>query len=714
MSDKRSGRMSKKSIFIIIVLIIVIAAVGIVSGYFILTNDGPFTGIVTSAETGEPLSDVSVTDGRNVVKTDRNGRFKLNGWRKARFITVTAPAGYWTEDYYIPADGNTRSYDFQLERSDIAAGSAHTFLQISDTEIGEDGVGEWIDHVKKLADEMQPAFLIHTGDICYEAGLKRHLSDMNTENMGLPVRYIMGNHDYVKGDYGEQLFESIYGPEWYSFEVGNVHYVVTPFQNGDYRSGYSKNDRWRWLENDLENTDPDMKVIMFNHDKPATDNYVIEFDRKELDLTKHNLIAWVFGHYHYNYVECNRLQTTDINDYVLNICTGRPDCGGIDESPSCSRIISIDENGTVSTQLYYYDDSRFTQPDAQNVAALTSLPGNILFCDPIYDNGRIYVGTADDDWPRKCGIYCIDAQTGEILWEKETDNSIKNNILLTDGKIIAQDCDGDLYCVNAEDGSEIWGIASTWDMPLNTSTGICTDGKYIFAGGARHIQAFDLQTAEAVWSTVRGTGESSAAEFVLCGDRLIVSSHWDALAALDKNTGKKLWKIKDEDIRFRSSTPAVMNENTLLVADSDAIMTVDAASGKITHKTDNTGYNFATASQPLIKENTAYIATADKGVVAYDLVKNQILWNTPTDGSMVYTAPYTSGDSQTVEGKILDIGGALIFGASDGNVYKLDPQSGNVINRITVGAPVPGTLAYDGTALYAGGFTGGIYRINGL
>ena len=201
---------------------------------------------------------------------------------------------------------------------------------------------------------------------------------------------------------------------------------------------------------------------------------------------------------------------------------------------------------------------------------------------------------------------------------------------------------------------------------------------------------------------------------MLCGDRLIVSSHWDALAALDKNTGKKLWKIKDEDIRFRSSTPAVMNENTLLVADSDAIMTVDAASGKITHKTDNTGYNFATASQPLIKENTAYIATADKGVVAYDLVKNQILWNTPTDGSMVYTAPYTSGDSQTVEGKILDIGGALIFGASDGNVYKLDPQSGNVINRITVGAPVPGTLAYDGTALYAGGFTGGIYRINGL
>lgn len=707
--------MSKKSIIIITVLIVIVAIVGVVSGYFILTNDGPFTGIVTSAETGEPMENVSVTDGRNVAKTDSNGRFKLNGWRKAKFITVTAPAGYWTEDYYIPVDGNSISYDFTLEKSDIAAGSAHSFLQISDTEIGENGVGEWIDHVKKLAAEQKPAFLIHTGDICYEAGLKRHLSDMNTENMGLPVRYVMGNHDYVDGDYGEQLFESIYGPEWYSFEVGNVHYIVTPFQSGgDYKSGYSKNDRWRWLENDLENTDPDMKIIMFNHDKPVSDNYVIEFDRKELDLTKHNLIAWVFGHYHYNYVEYNSLQTQDTGDDVLNICTGRPDCGGIDESPSSSRIISIDENGAVSTQLYYYDDARFTQPDTQNVAALASLPGNILFCDPIYDNGRIYVGTSDDDWPRECGVYCVDAQTGAILWEKETENSIKNNILLVNGRIIAQDCDGNLYCINAEDGSEIWNIASTWDMPLNTSTGICTDGKTVFAGGARDIQAFDLETAEAVWRTDRGKGESSAAEFVICGDKLIVSSHWDALAALDKNTGKKLWEIKDEDIRFRSSTPAVIDENTLLVADSDAIMMVDAESGKITNKTDNTGYNFATASQPLIQGNIAYITTADKGVVAYDLSTKQILWNTPTGKSMVYTACYTSGDSQTVDGRILESNGALLFGASDGNAYKLDPQSGTVLNTITVGVPVLGTLASDGTALYAAGFTGGIYRVSNL
>lgn len=699
--------MSKKSIVTIVILIVVIAVVGIVSGYFILTNDGPYTGVVTLADTGEPVEGVSVSDGRNVVKTDADGQFTLNGWRKAHFITVTAPAGYWTEDYYIPVDKKTASYNFTLEKSEIAAGEAHSFIQISDTEIGENGVGEWIDYIKELAAKEKPAFLIHTGDICYEAGLKRHLSDMNTENMGLPVRYTIGNHDYVEGDYGEQLFESIYGPVWYSFEVGNVHYVVTPFQSGaDYKSGYSKNDRWRWLENDLENTDPDMKVVIFNHTKPYSDDYVIEFDRSEIDLKQHNIIAWVFGHYHYNYVRNN--------DGILEISTGRPDCGGIDESPSSTRIISIYKNGAVSTKLYYYDEARFTQPDSENLRLLTSLPSTVLFGDTVYDSGFIYAATNDDNWPRDCAVYCINAQTGATVWKLETVNSVKNDLLIENGKIIAQDCEGNLYCIDAESGKLLWQTELSLGNSLNTSTGICSDGQTVFAGCAACVSAVDIESGAVKWTSERNKGECSAAEFILNGNRLIISSHWDSLTALDKDSGKKLWENKDEDIRFRSSTPAVIDENTLLVADSDAIMTVNAENGEIIQKTDSTGYNFATASKPVIQDKTAYITTADKGIVAYDLETNQIIWNTPLGKSMVYTASYTSGDVQTADGKIIYDNGTLVFGASDGNVYRLDASNGSIINSLTVGTPVLGTLAQNGNTFYAAGFTGEIYEINNL
>lgn len=700
-------KMSKKTIVTIVILIAAIAVVGIISGYLILSNDGPYSGVVTFSDTGEPVEGVSVSDGRNVVKTDADGHFTLEGWRKTRFITITAPAGYWTEKYYIPVDKQTSSYNFTLEKSEIPAGSAHSFIQISDTEIGENGVGEWINYIKELASKEKPAFLIHTGDICYEAGLKRHLSDMNTENMGIPVRYTIGNHDYVEGDYGEQLFESIYGPVWYSFEVGNVHYVVTPFQSGaDYKSGYSKNDRWRWLENDLENTDPDMKVVIFNHTKPYSDDYVIEFDRSELDLKQHNIIAWVFGHYHYNYVKNN--------DGILEISTGRPDCGGIDESPSSARIISVDKDGAVSTELYYYDEARFTQPDNENVRLITSLPSTVLFTDTIYDNGLIYTATNDDNWPRDCAVYCINAQTGATVWKYDTVNSVKNDLLLEKGKIIAQDCEGNLYCIDASNGKLLWQTELSLGNSLNTSTGICTDGQTVFAGCAACVSAVDIESGSVKWTSERNKGECSAAEFILNGNRLIISSHWDSLTALDKNSGKKLWENKDEDIRFRSSTPAVIDENTLLVADSDAIMTVNAENGKIINKTDSAGFNFATASKPLIHEKTAYITTADKGIVAYDLEKNQIIWNTPLGKSMVYTASYTSGDVQTADGKIIYDNGSLIFGASDGNVYRLDASNGSIINNLTVGTPVFSTLAQNGNTFYAAGFTGGIYEINNL
>ena len=700
-------KMSKKLVIVLAVLIL-IGAGSVAAGYLIFSNEGPYSGTVTLAESGEPVEGVSVTDGRNVVKTDENGEFTLQGWRKTRFITVTVPAGYWTEDYYIPADKQTESYDFTLESSDIAAGSAHSFLQISDTEIGEDGVGEWLDYVKELADEQKPAFLIHTGDICYEPGLKRHLSDMNTDNMGLPVRYIIGNHDYVDGKYGEQLFESIYGPVWYSFEVGNVHYVVTPFQTGgDYSSGYKDDDRWRWLENDLANTSEDMKIIIFNHNKPVSEDYVIEFDRKELDLKEHELIAWVFGHYHYNYVRSS--------DGVLEICTARPDCGGIDESPSSSRIISVDETGEVSTELYYYDDGRFTQYDSESLTLLANLPGTVLFGEPVYDNGRLYVATADDNWPRTCGVYCINAQSGEMLWEFETVNSVKNNLLLENGKIIAQDCEGNLYCLDAQNGKEIWQTKVTLSSSLNTSTGICTDGTYVYAGCAACVSAVDLENGgDIVWTYDRGKGECSAAEFVLSGSKLIISSHWDALIALDKTTGQLLWENDDEDIRFRSSTPAVVDENRLLVADSDAIMTVDAASGEILNKTDNTGYNFAAASQPLIQDGVAYITTADKGIVAYSLASNEILWNASLGTSMVYTASYTSGDAQTADADILWDNGTLVFGASDGFVYRLNAENGGIVSKVSAGEPVFTSLAYDGESYYAAGFTGNIFRIGSL
>lgn len=692
--------MSKKAIILLVCALVVVIGVGVLL-YFLLSTGGPYLGTVTVAGTGEGLADVSVSDGRNVVKTDENGNFELPGYRKTRFITVTAPAGYETEDYYIPVSSDTERYDFTLQVSDIPAGAAHSFLQITDTEIGEDGVGEWLEHVKSLADSLQPAFLIHTGDICYEAGLKRHIQDMNTENMGLPVRYIMGNHDYVDGKYGEELFESLYGPVWYSFEVGNVHYVVTPFQNGDYKSGYNKNDRWRWLANDLQNTDPDMKVVMFNHTISPSENYVIEFDRKSLDLKEHNLIAWVYGHYHYNYVQNN--------DGVLNICTGRPDCGGIDQSASGTRYISIAEDGTVSTQMYYYDMPE-TPALPEGAQFSTTLSGNVLFCDTVLDGDRLYTATVDDDYPRSCGVYCLSAADGSVIWSYMTENSVKNNVVVANGCVYAQDCEGYVYCLSAENGGVIWKTQVQLGTGLSASSGITLDGDVLYTGCAAAVTALRADTGKVVWENIRNKGEGSAAEFVVAGDKLLVSSHWNALVALDKATGKELWANEDEDVRFRSSTPVVVDDTTILVADDDAVMQIDAATGEIRSKTNIEDTALSSSAQPVASDGIAYIATADSGILAFSLSDNRVLWQTAVGEAMVFTAPYTNKGSQTVESTPILENGQLWFGASDGNIYCLNAADGSIVQTYSAGAPVFGKLVLTEDSVYGADFAGRVFR----
>ena len=159
---------------------------------------------------GRPLAGVAVTNGRDVAKTDAEGRFALPSWERARFLSVTTPSGWRAERFYLPVAGADAKYDFVLlPWAPSAADRPLRFVHISDSEIG--GIGEkekaFAAHVKEIAGRCDAAFVVHTGDICYPNGLRAHAKLMNDGNMGRPMFYTIGNHDLVtEGEYGEQLF----------------------------------------------------------------------------------------------------------------------------------------------------------------------------------------------------------------------------------------------------------------------------------------------------------------------------------------------------------------------------------------------------------------------------------------------------------------------------------------------------------------------------
>ncbi len=90
----------------------------------------------------KPLEGVMVTDGMNVVKTDRKGRFSLSGFEKTRFISITTPAGFETQQFYLPVKEDRKSYDFIVTESERTKGREHSFIHITDTEV-TGGMGRW-------------------------------------------------------------------------------------------------------------------------------------------------------------------------------------------------------------------------------------------------------------------------------------------------------------------------------------------------------------------------------------------------------------------------------------------------------------------------------------------------------------------------------------------------------------------------------------------
>ena len=191
-----------------------------------------------------PCAGAAVSDGLNVVRTDAAGRFTLPADHgKARFVSLSVPDGARVARHWIPIGEQGGGYDFALTAWAPAAKGAHTFIQITDTEMSggeQPHYRAMAEDLKALAGAERAAFVIHTGDICYERGLKEHQALF--KGLGVPVFWCIGNHDLVRGPYGEALYESLYGPAWYSFNAGGTYRFHAAVSAEDFARGAEREE----------------------------------------------------------------------------------------------------------------------------------------------------------------------------------------------------------------------------------------------------------------------------------------------------------------------------------------------------------------------------------------------------------------------------------------------------------------------------------------
>ena len=166
--------------------------------------------------------------------------------------------------------------------AEVAKGQL-TFVQISDSHIGfhvdpnpnpAATLGECIDKIKAMP--VQPAFLIHTGDISHLSKEEEwDTAEQVIKGANKEVFYIPGEHDVADVDNGKAYLarfgKKTQGRGWYSFDVGGVHFIgltnVFDFQPGFKSAGLATlgDEQLEWLEKDVAHRSASTPIVVMAH-----------------------------------------------------------------------------------------------------------------------------------------------------------------------------------------------------------------------------------------------------------------------------------------------------------------------------------------------------------------------------------------------------------------------------------------------------------------
>ncbi len=219
------------------------------------------------------VSGVAVSNGRDVVRTDRKGNWELSAERMVS-IFVIKPSAYEMPTnksmvplHFLHENVETDSYDFPLWKGKKV--NNFEALLFGDTQTrGLTEVNYLTHDVVEECIGSDAAFGVTLGDITADQPELFDEVAASIGQAGIPWYYIFGNHDHdhdARGNEGaDNTFVKNFGPSTYAFEFGQV--VFISLNNIDYKKegGYKGNfpdDQLKFVENYLSYV-PDGKLVV--------------------------------------------------------------------------------------------------------------------------------------------------------------------------------------------------------------------------------------------------------------------------------------------------------------------------------------------------------------------------------------------------------------------------------------------------------------------
>lgn len=241
----------------------------------------------TVSANGKGIPQVSVTDGYTVVRTDNNGKYQIKAHSQAEFVYISVPSGYEFPNekgvarFYQKIDTTKSTFQANFTLKPLSVDDTkHQFVVWADPQIisKKDAEelqksGEDLAELVKAAPKDTLFHGIGCGDLVWDHFelLDDYISAFGKAQ--IPFFSVIGNHDMDldarTDDFSSKTFKNTFGPTYYSFNRGKVHYVVLDdvFFMGTAKKyvGYLTENQLHWLEQDLASVPKGSTVVVSLH-----------------------------------------------------------------------------------------------------------------------------------------------------------------------------------------------------------------------------------------------------------------------------------------------------------------------------------------------------------------------------------------------------------------------------------------------------------------
>ena len=423
-----------------------------------------------------------------------------------------------------------------------------------------------------------------TGDLTNE-GSDEQLRNIKgiLDDITHPFYIIPGNHENNWSQSACKTFNDLWGSDRFVFTVDNL--VVVGMNCGPFMKmgdGHIKQEDLLWLDSTLTAmVKPGMMVLSVNH-YPILDD--LDNYRAYVDiLKKYPVITHQCGHYH-----SWRLYETDgINGLMVRAL----DMGGGNYGYTLMNI-DLDRQwiyiynkviGKNPEQMYaYHINTDYYTP--QLTETQNTVPSGIVIQRVVADNASIFTRVGVDEKNLYFGNslgYCkaVDKKTGALCWQFKTDAMLFSRPAVGDKYIVLPTSDKRLVWLDKKSGKAKWQYNA--DGPY-VADGVVKDG-ILYQGGFKTFQAWDVKRHRLLWQ-YNDINNYCQASPVVDGNDVIFGA-WDTyLRSLNRRTGALNWQWNNgKSVNLYSPgnvVPVVTPDRVVIVAPDRVTTAIDRKTGR--------------------------------------------------------------------------------------------------------------------------------------